>query len=154
MNGGYRGIDGVDVWPMLVGTNSTQPRLLTPTTEASIIQAAAFVPTTHVGNEVDVDASGHLHGHPVHDSGDTGSNGGGGSAEVVVAGTLMMWKLVTLAGQSNYYTQNATNIKGTDPCKLFRLGWGGGEGGGSVVRIRTRTRSRTNSNSNELQICL
>lgn len=71
LQGGLRDIDGVDVWPMLIGKNTTQPRALTPTTEASIIDAAD--PTR-------------------------------------------WWKLITLAGQSNYYLPNQTNIPGTDPC--------------------------------------
>eukprot|EP00656_Telonema_subtile_P000083 TRINITY_DN10035_c0_g1_i2.p1 TRINITY_DN10035_c0_g1~~TRINITY_DN10035_c0_g1_i2.p1 ORF type:complete len:538 (-),score=120.73 TRINITY_DN10035_c0_g1_i2:189-1802(-) len=35
--GQVKGIDGVDVWPMLTGFNHTQPRALTPTTEVSVI---------------------------------------------------------------------------------------------------------------------
>ena len=26
------------------------------------------------------------------------------------------WKLITLAGQSNYYLSNSTQVPGTDPC--------------------------------------
>ena len=39
-NGTIHGIDGVDVWPMLTNVNTTQPRLLTPTTEVGIIEAS------------------------------------------------------------------------------------------------------------------
>jgi hypothetical protein len=63
--GAVRGIDGVDVWPLLTGANATQPRALTPVTEVSIVDA-------------------------------------GSSAK--------WWKLITLAGQSGYYTPNATQV--------------------------------------------
>ena len=33
-NGTARDIDGVNVWPMLTGANATQPRAVTPTSEA------------------------------------------------------------------------------------------------------------------------
>ena len=63
-SGVYHDIDGVDVWPMLMGKNSTPPRALTPTSEVGILDSSS---------------EGHL------------------------------WKLVTLAGQSNYYYKNQTN---------------------------------------------
>ena len=69
-NGTVHDIDGVDVWPMLTGINSTQPRMLTPTTEVGIIEATPE----------------------------------------------RFWKLITLAGQSVYYTPNNTQTPGTDPC--------------------------------------
>lgn len=71
IEGAYRHIDGVDVWPLLTGSNTTHPRKATPTSEAGIIETS---------------------------------------------GTKKWWKLVTLAGQSNYYTPNATQYKGSDPC--------------------------------------
>jgi len=74
LDGRVRPIDGVDVWPMLTGANTTQPRVLTPTTESSIVEAT---PTT-------------------------------------------WWKLITLAGQSNYYYPNATQRQGNDPCLAGR----------------------------------
>jgi hypothetical protein len=58
--GAVRPIDAVDVWPMVLGTNTTHPRAYTPTSEYSIVQN--------------------------------------------------QYKLVTLGGQSNYYTVNATHI--------------------------------------------
>ena len=64
LSGAYRDIDGVDVWPLLTGTNTTQPRLRTPTTEVSITDTSE--------------------------------------------GTQRWWKLITLAGQSNYYFPNQT----------------------------------------------
>jgi hypothetical protein len=73
--GGVHGVDSVDVWPMLVGTNLTQPRSTTPTTEASVVEASS--PTT-------------------------------------------WWKLITLAGQSNYYDENNTRTDGADPCLAAR----------------------------------
>lgn len=69
-NGTIHDIDGVNVWPMLTGVNTTQPRLLTPTTEVGIIEATPE----------------------------------------------RFWKLIVLAGQSVYYTQNNTQTAGTDPC--------------------------------------
>jgi len=38
IDGVTRGIDGVDVWPLLTGENATQPRIMTPTSETSIIK--------------------------------------------------------------------------------------------------------------------
>jgi len=35
-------IDGVDVWPLLMGTNLTQPRPITPISEVSIIDKWYF----------------------------------------------------------------------------------------------------------------
>jgi len=71
LSGAYRHIDGVNVWPLLTGSNATQPRSITPTSEAGIF-------------EID-----------------------GGK----------WWKLVTLAGNSNWYTENNTEIPVTsDPC--------------------------------------
>jgi arylsulfatase A-like enzyme len=75
IEGAFRHIDGVNVWPLLTGSNTTQPRKVTPTTEASIIET--------VDDE-------------------------------------RWWKLVTLAGQSNYYTPNATQYDGSDPCLAGR----------------------------------
>lgn len=75
IKGAIRHIDGVDVWPLLTGSNTTQPRKATPTTEASIIE------TTE---------------------------------------SKQWWKLVTLAGQSNYYTPDAKQIAGSDPCLAQR----------------------------------
>ena len=40
IGGVLRSIDSVDVWPMLIGANLTQPRPITPTTEASIVHVA------------------------------------------------------------------------------------------------------------------
>jgi len=74
LDGKPREIDGVDVWPLLTGTNSTPPRRLTPTTEVSIVDV--------------------------------------GTGEATEA----WWKLVTLAGQSNYYDKYAKQTSGTDPC--------------------------------------
>ena len=68
--GSTHGVDGVDVWPMLVGTNLTQPRAITPTTEVSVIDASS----------------------------------------------TRWWKLIFLAGQSNYYTTNNTHVSANDPC--------------------------------------
>lgn len=79
VNGAYRDINSVDIWPMLTKVNATQPRLVTPTTEASIIKAATAA-------------------------------AGAGSTRAA------MWKLVTLAGQSNFYLPNGTNVAGQDPC--------------------------------------
>ena len=92
-NGTLRDIDGVDVWPMLTNTNSTQPRPITPTTEAGIIKVTATA-----------------------------------------------WlKVVTLAGQSNFYGTNDTQTAGTDPCLAARqyaglvlvIGAGAGAGVGT-----------------------
>eukprot|EP00935_MAST-01C_sp_MAST-1C-sp1_P002256 g2256.t1 len=91
-------IDGVNVWPLLTGTNLTQPRRLTPTTEASIFDTGAATATPSDSNsDSDSDATGI----------GSGSGGGNGSS---------WWKLVTLAGQSNYYAPNQSSIKPTDPC--------------------------------------
>ena len=79
--GAPRPIDGVDVWPLLTGTNTTQPRAATPTTEVSLID----------------------------------TSGGGGAAGSSGA-AVRWWKLITLAGQSNYYLKNQTNVPGTDGC--------------------------------------
>ena len=84
ISGRVHQIDGVDVWPLLVGANSTQPRALTVVTEASAIEIEA--------------------------------PGGGGAT-----GNGALWKLVTLAGESNYYTpsgeqRDATNL----PCLAGR----------------------------------
>ena len=57
----------MDVWPLITGTNTTQPRPLTPVTEVSIVDASD---------------------------------------------PKRWWKLITLAGQSGYYTTNATQIHG------------------------------------------
>ena len=57
-------IDGVDIWPLLTGLNTTQPRALTPTSEVGLIEASA----EH------------------------------------------FWKIITLAGQSNYYYANQTAV--------------------------------------------
>ena len=73
--GAVRGVDGVDVWPLLIGTNLTQPRTVTPTTETSIIDASS---------------------------------------------RSQWWKLIVLAGQSNYYDPNNTRYDGTDPCLAGR----------------------------------
>ena len=105
--GGYHGIDGVDVWPLLTRANVTQPRRLTPTTEASIIEV---VPTT-------VAQPGAGAADAARTTGPAGARGAvarlaGGNPHVGV----VMWKLVTLAGQSNYYTPNQTQVPGTDPC--------------------------------------
>ena len=99
VNGGYRSIDSVDVWPMLTKANATQPRYHTPTTEASIIQAAG-----------------------VDESSANSSPAGTTTARApsAAAPAATMWKLVTLAGQSNYYAKNHTNIPGTDPCLAGR----------------------------------
>lgn len=67
--GKMRPVDGVDVWPMLTGTNTSQPRPITPITEVSIV--------------------------------DTSTAG-------------KWWKLITLAGQSGYYTINSTQLAGND----------------------------------------
>lgn len=75
LSGRYRHVDGVDVWPLLTGSNATQPRLVTPTSEAGIFETSPE----------------------------------------------RWWKLVTLAGNSNYYTENATQITATsDPCLAGR----------------------------------
>lgn len=38
INGTVRGVDSVNVWPLLTGANSTQPRAVTPMTETAIIE--------------------------------------------------------------------------------------------------------------------
>ena len=75
-------IDAVDVWPMLTGTNTTQPRRLTPTTEASIFDVAP---------------------PPTADGATDGQE-------------TKWWKLVNLAGQSQYYEPNQQAIKANDTC--------------------------------------
>eukprot|EP01052_Picozoa_sp_SAG31_P017653 SAG31_NODE_1217_length_9319_cov_20.281345_4_plen_145_part_00 len=64
-----------DVWPLLMGTNLTQPRAVTPTTEVSAIDTS---------------------------------------------NPKRWWKLIVLAGQSNYYTPNNTRLDGTDVCLAGR----------------------------------
>jgi hypothetical protein len=41
MNGAVRPTDSVNVWPMLTGQNTTQPRAITPVTETAIIEITA-----------------------------------------------------------------------------------------------------------------
>jgi len=81
MAGAVRSVDGVDVWPMLMAAdNGTQPRAVTPTTEAGIVQV------------IDTPAGGKI-----------------------------FWKLVVLAGQSNYYSPNQTSTAGVPlPCLAGR----------------------------------
>ena len=69
--GAMHDIDGVNVWPLLMGDNNNQLRKLTPTSEVSLID---------------------------------------------VSEPSKWWKLVTLAGQSNYYDENQTIIPGNDHC--------------------------------------
>jgi len=71
IEGAMRHVDGVSVWPLLIGSNSTQPRKVTPITEASILETTS---------------------------------------------EKQWWKLITLAGQSHYYNENASTSDGTDPC--------------------------------------
>jgi len=59
-----RDIDGVDVWPLLTGTNTTHPRPVTPTSEVAVISVES----------------------------------------------MQWWKLITLAGNSNYYYPNQTKM--------------------------------------------
>lgn len=91
-NGTIHDIDGVNVWPMLTGVNTTQPRLLTPTTEVGIIEATPE----------------------------------------------RFWKLIVLAGQSVYYTQNNTQTAGTDPCLAASQPPPRAAGPRLVVRVRQR----------------
>ena len=63
-----------------------QPRPVTPTSEAGIIEVAVVI----------------------DGDGDGGGNASGASST--------WWKLITLAGQSNYYLANSTQVPGTDPC--------------------------------------
>lgn len=80
IGGRFRSVDGVNVWPLLTAEdNGTQPRAITPTTEAGIIEV------------VETPASGRI-----------------------------FWKLVTLAGQSNFYTPNQSSIEGHLPCLAGR----------------------------------
>lgn len=65
--GKMRSIDGVNVWPLLTGSNLTSPRPLTPVTEVSIVDSS---------------------------------------------NPRQWWKLITLAGESGYYTENATQLPG------------------------------------------
>lgn len=71
INGTVHPVDSVNVWPLLTGSNTTQPRSLTPVTETAVIQ-------------IDPDGT--------------------------------WWKLITLAGQSNYYSTEGVQTAGTDPC--------------------------------------
>ena len=75
MSGAVHPIDGVDVWPLLTGRNTTQPRPITVVTEVSAIE---------VVRRSD--------------------------------GAVEMWKLVTLAGQSNYYDRTGRQLNATDRC--------------------------------------
>ena len=77
--GAPRPIDGVDVWPLLTGSNLSQPRPLTVITEVSAI-------------EVSADPDG------------------------LDAGRPRLWKLLTLAGQSNYYEEDGKQKPGPEPC--------------------------------------
>ena len=67
------GCAGVDVWDLLTGANHTQPRTITPTTEASLIETL---------------------------------------------GPHKWWKLITLAGQSNYYFPNQSSVP-SDPSECL-----------------------------------
>eukprot|EP00966_Prymnesium_polylepis_P197839 4584405-Prymnesium_polylepis.1 len=80
MSGSVHPIDGVDVWPLLVGANTTQPRSITVITEVSAIEVV-----------------GESEGH---------------AAE--------LWKLVTLAGQSNFYDKSGAQLNGSGPCLAGR----------------------------------
>merc|ERR1712166_1474662 len=73
LSGAVRQIDGVDVWDLLTGANHTQPRAITPTTEASLIETL---------------------------------------------GPHKWWKLITLAGQSNYYFPNQSSVP-SDPSECL-----------------------------------
>ena len=76
ISGAVYPIDGVDVWPMLIGVNATQPRPITVVTEVSAIEVVA-----HSGGRVE------------------------------------MWKLVTLAGQSNHYDRAGRQLNASaQPC--------------------------------------
>ena len=81
LSGQIHDIDGVDVWPVLTGTNLTQPRRYTPLSEVSVID--------------------------VGDANEGEGEGEGGDGEV-------WWKLITLAGQSNYYFPNQTAVPSTN----------------------------------------
>ena len=119
IDGAYRDINGVDVWPMLLGTNTTQPRMLTPTTEASIIQAATTTPAVHHHGHISVDAVASA-ASAASAAAAAGTRSDAPNATATDAGITVMWKLITLAGQSNYYTPNATNIPANDPCLAGR----------------------------------
>lgn len=71
IDGAVHGIDGVDVWDMLVGTNATQPRAITPTSETGAI---------------------------------------------LTLSDTEWYKLITLAGKSNYYYPNQTKYNPPQEC--------------------------------------
>ena len=92
IGGAGRPIDGADVWPLLTGKTTSQPRAVTVVTEVSAIEV--------VDDEEDTSAD---------------VEGGGGGE-----GQRRFWKLIVLAGQSNTYTKAGEQLNGTMPCLAAR----------------------------------
>jgi len=89
IGGKIRSIDSVDVWPLLVGTNGTQPRPLTVITEVSAIEVVEAARSVATASE----ARGTRAAAPAH-----------------------LWKLITLAGESNYYSEDGNQTDAPREC--------------------------------------
>jgi hypothetical protein len=128
IGGGVHPIDGVDVWPMLTRRNDTQPRPCTVVTEVSAIeveqqveQPPQYPQDSSHKQQVEPRPQYPQDGSHVDDD-DQGSDRTIPDQKRSGRTTpALLWKLVTLAGQSNYYDETGGQVNGTGlPCLLSR----------------------------------
>ena len=101
------------MWPLLTGANTTQPRPLTPVTEVSIVDTSDSAHCERQTTRAHLLAPS-LIATPVA----MNSTRLFDRRFAVAAG----WKLITLAGQSGYYTPNSTQVPPTAAYKRLPSG--------------------------------